>query len=294
VTDYLVEARQYNSWQIPVIDRDLTTPPVSPSKGDRYIIAGIGGAWSGGTINDVAQYNGATWDFATPLEGWITWIKDENKYYKFDGSTWSEYLGQAGTTGPQGATGSQGVTGSTGTQGTTDPTGIAGSTGPTGPTGAGVTGSTGIQGPTGSQGTTGPQGKTGPTGPLANIVEDTTPQLGGELDAQAHSIGFTQQSATGDGTTTIDWKLGNKFYFTFGAQNDTFTFTAPSKPCNLILVLKQDGTGSRTATWPVSVKWAGKVAPTLTTDGNAVDIISFYYDGTNYHGVASLDFAVPA
>jgi len=129
---------------------------------------------------------------------------------------------------------------------------------------------------------------------INNIVEDTTPQLGGELDSQAHSIGFTQQTATGNGTTTIDWKLGNKFYFTFGAQNDTFTFTAPSKPCNLILVLKQDGTGSRTATWPVSVKWAGKVAPTLTTDGNAVDIVSFYYDGTNYHGVASLDFAVPA
>lgn len=39
---------------------------------------------------------------------------------------------------------------------------------------------------------------------LANVAEDTTPQLGGELDCQAHSIGFTQQTATGDGTTTID------------------------------------------------------------------------------------------
>lgn len=39
---------------------------------------------------------------------------------------------------------------------------------------------------------------------LANVSEDTTPQLGGELDCQAHSIGFTQQTATGDGTTTIN------------------------------------------------------------------------------------------
>ncbi len=129
---------------------------------------------------------------------------------------------------------------------------------------------------------------------LANVVEDTTPELGGEMDCGAHSIGFTQQSSTGDGTTTIDWKLGNKYYFTFGAQSDTFTFTAPSNPCNLLLVLKQDGTGSRTATWPVTVMWPGGTAPTLSTDGGSIDIISFYYDGTYYHGVASLDFSVPA
>lgn len=129
---------------------------------------------------------------------------------------------------------------------------------------------------------------------IKEVVEDTTPELGGELDCGAHSIGFTQQAATGDGTTTIDWKLGNKFKFTFGAQAETFTFTAPSNPCNLVLMMVQDGTGSRTATFPTTVKWAGGTAPTLTTAGNGVDIISFYYDGSYYHGVASLAFAVPA
>lgn len=129
---------------------------------------------------------------------------------------------------------------------------------------------------------------------IKEVVEDTTPELGGELDCGAHSIGFTQQTATGDGTTTIDWKLGNKFKFTFGAQAETFTFTAPSNPCNLVLMMVQDGTGSRKATFPTTVKWAGGTAPTLTTAGNGVDIISFYYDGSYYHGVASLAFAVPA
>lgn len=126
---------------------------------------------------------------------------------------------------------------------------------------------------------------------LSNIVEDTTPELGGEMDCGAHTIGFTQQSATGDGTTTIDWKLGNKFYFTFGAQADTFTFTAPSNPCNLILILKQDGTGSRIPTFPASVLWSGGSMPTFTTGANAVDIVAFYYDGTNYFGVETLDFS---
>jgi len=126
---------------------------------------------------------------------------------------------------------------------------------------------------------------------LANVSEDASPELGGEMDAGAHTIGFTQQSATGDGTTTIDWKLGNKFEFTFGAANETFTFTAPSNPCNILLKMIQDGTGSRTATWPATVKWPAGTAPTLTTTASAVDIISFYFDGINYYGSSTLAFA---
>ena len=126
---------------------------------------------------------------------------------------------------------------------------------------------------------------------LANVSEDSTPQLGGELDCQANSIGFTNQNATGDGSTTIDWGLGNKFVFTFGAFNETFTFTNPTKPGNFLIKMIQDGTGSRTATWPASVKWPSGTAPTLSTAANSVDIVSFYFDGTNYYGVGSLDFS---
>ncbi len=129
------------------------------------------------------------------------------------------------------------------------------------------------------------------TAKLSDMVDDTSPELGGELDCGANTIGFTQQTATGDGTTTIDWKLGNKFKFTFGAQNDTFTFTAPTNPCNILLMLVQDGTGSRTATWPATVKWPAGTAPTLTTAASSVDIVAFYYDGTNYFGVESLAFS---
>lgn len=128
---------------------------------------------------------------------------------------------------------------------------------------------------------------------------DTAAPTNGIIVEGGAKIGGTacwvaQQTATGDGTTTIDWGLGNKFYFTFGAQNDTFTFTAPGGPCDLILVLKQDGTGSRTVTWPNTVMWPGGTAPTLSTGVAAVDLISFYWDGTNYFGNSSLDYSVPA
>jgi hypothetical protein len=127
---------------------------------------------------------------------------------------------------------------------------------------------------------------------MLNLSEDTTPQLGGELDCGANSIGFTMQTATGDGTTTIDWGLGNHFDFTFGAFNETFTFTAPAKPGVYTLSLKQDSVGSRTATWPATVKWPAGTAPTLTTTATTgYDIIAFRYDGTNYYGTSTLNFS---
>ena len=122
------------------------------------------------------------------------------------------------------------------------------------------------------------------TGITGNLIPNA------ELDAGAHTIGFTQQSITGDGTDVIDWRLGNKFFFTFPAGNETLTFTAPTNPCNLVLVIKQDSVGSRIMTFP-TIKWAGGSAPTLSTAGNSIDIISLYYDGTSYYGVASLDFS---
>jgi len=90
--------------------------------------------------------------------------------------------------------------------------------------------------------------------------------------------------------TTIDWRDGNKAKITLGA-NITLSFTNPGAPCNLVLEVVQDGTGGRTITWPSNVKWAGGNAPTLSTDANAVDIIAFYFDGTNYYGQASLNFS---
>ena len=127
---------------------------------------------------------------------------------------------------------------------------------------------------------------------MSNIVEDTTPELGGELDCGAHSIGFTAQSATGDGTTTIDWGLGNLFNFTFADfVSETFTFTAPAKPGVFVLKMTQNSTADGAATWPGTVKWPGGTAPTITATSSAVDLLRFYYDGTNYYGTFEQNFS---
>ena len=127
---------------------------------------------------------------------------------------------------------------------------------------------------------------------MANLEEDTDPDLGGELDAGAHSIGFTQQTITYDVTETIvDWKLSNKATVTLTGNVGTFSFTNPTNPCNLLVKIVQDGTGSRVITaWDTDIEWAGGTIPTLTTAANSVDICTFYFDGTKYYGMAGLDF----
>jgi hypothetical protein len=115
--------------------------------------------------------------------------------------------------------------------------------------------------------------------------------LNGEVDVQDNSVGFTLQTYTGTvATTDIDWRNGNKAKFTFGAGNETLTFTNPTKPASFTLIIVQDGVGGRTITWP-TILWQGGTAPTLSTGIGAIDIVSFMYDGTNWYGSAALDFS---
>jgi hypothetical protein len=119
---------------------------------------------------------------------------------------------------------------------------------------------------------------------LGSIAEDPTPELGGELNAGAHTIGFIQQTGTGSGAKTIDWTLGNKFKFTLGALNETFSFTAPTNACSLLMLIIQDSVGGRDITWPATVKWLG-AEPNWSLGGASKGIIaSFYFDGTTYWG----------
>ena len=68
------------------------------------------------------------------------------------------------------------------------------------------------------------------------------------------------------------------------------TMAAPSNLVDggqYVLRVTQDGTGSRTLTWNAVFKWAGGVAPTLSTTAGATDVFSFSSDGTYLYGVAS-------
>jgi hypothetical protein len=89
---------------------------------------------------------------------------------------------------------------------------------------------------------------------------------------------------------TVDWSNGQKQVVTL-TGSPTLSFTAPPGVGNFLLRIVQDVTGGRTITWPSSVKWSNGTAPSLSGGAGAEDIVSFYYNGTDYYGVASLNFS---
>ena len=124
------------------------------------------------------------------------------------------------------------------------------------------------------------------------------------LTRDHHSFSRTATFTIRDGTDSvaIKWTLGNKFHLLL-ENSSTVTFGAnPPNPCNLLLKVQQGDGGSNEITWAVAsgtIYWAGGGVlntnpPTLTTDDDETDIITFYFDGTNYFGVASLAFDTPS
>jgi len=92
---------------------------------------------------------------------------------------------------------------------------------------------------------------------------------------------FNSTSLTFDATQ--DWDLSANQVCQLTLEGNT-TFDAPTNIKDggfYSITLIQDGTGSRTAAWNGVFKWAGGTAPTLSTAGSAVDLITFRGDGTN-------------
>ncbi|MGN7613359.1 DUF2793 domain-containing protein [Magnetococcales bacterium HHB-1] len=76
------------SWQHPVKDVDLSTPPGTPASDDRYLVAtGATGAWSGHD-GEVARWDGSVWNFTTPFEGMTVWEIDNSRYWTYNGTDW--------------------------------------------------------------------------------------------------------------------------------------------------------------------------------------------------------------
>lgn len=82
--DYVDSKIQGLDWQESVIDKDLSTPPGTPSTGDRYIVAASAtGDWTG-QEEKIAEWDGSAWVFTTPDEGTAVMVEDENRVYLYD------------------------------------------------------------------------------------------------------------------------------------------------------------------------------------------------------------------
>jgi len=86
-------------------------------------------------------------------------------------------------------------------------------------------------------------------------------------------------------TTTVDFNDGNVHYLNLSTNITTLNLNNPVAGGCYMLEIKQ-GAGPYTISWPATIKWVNNsAAPTLTATSGRTDIISLYYNGTNYAAV---------
>lgn len=143
---------------------------------------------------------------------------------------------------------------------------------------------------------------------LASVLSDETgtgaavfsaaPSLTGAVGVSG-TLGVTGQTyvavpatITTTGTSfDVDWNDGNGQAFDAQGStgNLTVTFSNPIAGASYVLKLIQ-GSTARMYTWPGTVKWPSGAAPTVTTTDDGIDVVTCFYDGTNYLCSFTLDY----
>jgi hypothetical protein len=149
----------------------------------------------------------------------------------------------------------------------------------------GATGPAGAQGSQGQTGATGPAGATGATGPSGD-------PFGGGTFTDTVTVKGVKETVynggdLGAGTYTPDASTATIHKYTLTGNVTISALTNATTGSNMTLILTQDGTGSRTLT--STMKFAGG-SKTLTTAGSSTDIVSVFYDGTNYFASLVKDY----
>ena len=134
------------------------------------------------------------------------------------------------------------------------------------------------------------KGSTLGTTPVISIADTLKTTFGGG------AIGATY-SVTGSGSITMNFDLYTNFQISANGNvalaNGTGTLTAGQSG---VIVLIQDGTGSRTISTGSDYEWPAATLGTISTAANAVDVIPYYIDANDsiLLGAPQLAFATPS
>lgn len=234
-----------------VLDKDLSSPPGSPSDEALYIVGSSPtGAWSG-KAGQLAYWLTSTgaWQFVVPREGFLVHVNDEDSFYKFDGSGWVVFS-SGGSGGVSSVVAGAGIS-----VDNTDPsnpivsaTGSGGMTNPMTTRGDIITGGTSGTPQRLAKGTSGQILVAGATDPGYS----NAPILGGYAELLETMSG-----------TAIDVSSTNVKKKVLSA-NTTFTITGAISGQSHSFTLYLEGGTTYTVTWPASVQWIGGSTPTLS------------------------------
>ena len=131
---------------------------------------------------------------------------------------------------------------------------------------------------------------TDPTADRTITLPDATTTVAGLAVAQSFTKAQrgTPVALTDGATIAVDLSLGNNFTVTLAGNRTLGAPTNVTAGQSGVIVVTQDGTGSRTLAYNSVYKFAGGTAPTLTTTASAVDVLAYYVESSTRITVTSL------
>jgi plastocyanin len=119
---------------------------------------------------------------------------------------------------------------------------------------------------------------------ISDAIEAVEAKVGVDASAviTSHDYKITPRmiTLTDGATVTIDLTKRGIHTITLGG-NRILAVSGETAGQVFVLRIIQDGSGTRTVTWFSTIKWAGGVAPTLTTTLNKIDVFGFICTGTD-------------
>lgn len=111
------------------------------------------------------------------------------------------------------------------------------------------------------------------------------------VESYSRAKGFLEATLTDAATIAWDLDLAQCAKVTLGGNRTLAAPTNLRAGFTYILRAIQDATGSRTLAFNAAYKFPAGIDPVLSTAANAIDILSFYCDGTSLYGAAQKAFA---
>jgi len=129
-----------------------------------------------------------------------------------------------------------------------------------------------------------------PTSDVTVTLPDATTTVAGLAVAQSFTKAQrgTPVALTDGSSVAVDLSLGNNFTLTLAGNRTLAAPTNVTAGQSGVIVVTQDGTGSRTLAYNSVYKFAAGTAPTLTTTASAVDVLAYYVESSTRITVTSL------
>lgn len=135
------------------------------------------------------------------------------------------------------------------------------------------------------------------SGYLQNVSADISPNLGGPLDGVGNTVSdivlreyaeTVYDLGTTSGTLSLDCANGNVQKITVNGDITVNGLSNALTGQSLTLIITQDATGGRNLT--SSMKFSNSGDNTLSGTTGAIDILTIFYDGTNYFASLGKDY----